>query len=93
MGRKTKLGNLVGVEGWEALETVADAKRFLRWVILSMRDTTLEPNHASIFAQIGGVLLKTVQASDFEKRLERIEEALKVVEVGADDAGSQTTSH
>ena len=53
-----KLGNRVGAAEWEALESVADVKRFLRWVILSMRDTTLEPNHASIFAQIGGVIVE-----------------------------------
>jgi hypothetical protein len=92
MGRKMKLGNLVGVERWEALETVADVKRFLRWVILSMRDTTLEPNHASIFAQVGGVLLKTVQASEFEKRLEDIEQRLATSE-SHNESGSQTTSH
>jgi len=73
MARKTKIGNLVGVTEWEALATVGDVKRFLRWVVLSMRDTTLEPNQASIFAQIGGVLLKTVQVGDFEERLASIE--------------------
>jgi hypothetical protein len=92
MGRKAKLGNLVGVEGWEALETVADVKRFLRWVILSMRDTTLEPSHASIFAQIGGVMLKTVQASDLEKRLEDLEHRLATPE-RHDESGSPTPTH
>jgi len=91
MARKTKIGNVVGVADWEALETVADVKRFLRWVILSMRDTTLEPNQASIFAQIGGVLLKAAQASDFEKRLEDIEKRL----VASDnhDVRSSTLTH
>lgn len=93
MGRKNKLGNLVGVEGWEALATVADLRRFLRWVILSMRDTTLEPNQASIFAQIGRVMSKVMQASDFEERLARIERALNVAEVVEDDAGSTPTAH
>jgi hypothetical protein len=92
MGRKNKLGNLVGVEGWEALTTVADVRRFLRWVVLSMRDTTLEPNHASIFAQIGGVLLKTVQASEFEKRLDDIEQRLTATDLH-DDARRTTLPH
>ena len=83
----------MGVAEWETLETVADVRRFLRWVILSFRDRTLKPNEASIFAQIGGVMLKTVQVSNFEDRLTRIEEALKVAEVADGDTGSQTTSH
>jgi hypothetical protein len=94
MPRKGKLGNLVGVSEWETLETVGDAKRFLKWVIHSMRNQTLEPGQASIFAQIGGVLLKTVQASDFEARLERIEQALKAAgEVDDGESGKQTVTH
>jgi hypothetical protein len=93
MARKEKLGDVVGVADWRELATVGDVRRFLKWVIHSMKNQTLEPNQASIFAQIGGVLLKTVQASDFEDRLARIEHALRVAEVTESDAGSQTPSH
>jgi hypothetical protein len=93
MARKEKIGDRVGVAEWAELASVGDLQRLLKWVIHSMRNQTLEPNQASIFAQIGGVMLKTVQASDFEERLGRIEEALKVVEVGEGEPGNQTTSH
>jgi hypothetical protein len=76
MARKAKIGDVVGVAEWKNLESVGDVKRFLKWVIHSMRNTTLEPSHASIFAQIGGVLMKTVTASDTETRLETIEKRL-----------------
>jgi hypothetical protein len=51
----------------------------------------LEPNQASIFAQIGGVMLKTVQASEFEKRLDDIEKRLVTPETH--DTGSSTVTH
>jgi hypothetical protein len=92
MATAKKIGNRVGVGDWKALATVSDVKRFLRWVILSMRDTTLEPNQASIFAQIGGVMLKTLQASEFEKRLEDIEQRLATPE-RHDESGSPTAMH
>jgi hypothetical protein len=92
MATAKKIGNRGGCAEWEALESVADIKRFLRWVILSMRDTTLEPNHASIFAQIGGVMLKTIQTGDFEKRLEDIEKRLATPE-SHNESGSPTVTH
>jgi hypothetical protein len=91
MGRKEKIGDRVGVAEWAALASVGDVRRFLKWVIHSMKNQTLEPNHASIFAQIGGVMLKTVQASEFEKRLDDIEKRLATPETH--DTGSPTTTH
>jgi hypothetical protein len=91
MATAKKIGNRVGCIEWEALESVADIKRFLRWVILSMRDTSMERSDASVFAQIAGVMLKSMQASDFEKRLEDIETRLGTTETH--DAGNQTVTH
>jgi hypothetical protein len=93
MARKTKIGDRVGVAEWAELERVGDVRRFLKWVIHSMKNQTLEPNQASIFAQIGGVMLKTVQASDFEERLARIERALQTTEVAESDPGSTSATH
>jgi hypothetical protein len=73
MARKAKLGDRGGVAEWEALATVGDVRRYLRWVVLSLRNQTLEANQASIFAQIGGVLLKATQADNLEARIRALE--------------------
>jgi hypothetical protein len=91
MARKEKIGDRVGVAEWAELASVGDVRRFLKWVIHSMKNQSLEPNQASIFAQIGGVMLKTVQASEFEKRLDDIEQRLTTPETH--DTGSPTTTH
>jgi hypothetical protein len=90
MATSAKLGNRVGVSEWETLETPADVRRFLRWVTLSMRDGSLKPGEASIFAQLGGVLLKATQATDLEARIRHIEELL---ERDANKLGSTPTTH
>ena len=90
MARKAKLGTLRGVSEWQNLDTAGDVKRFLRWIILSMRDRTLESKDAAVMGQIGSYLLKALESSDIEDRMSRIERAL-AGEVEADDAGKAVT--
>ena len=75
MPRRKKLGDR-GVAQWLPLETPGDVKRFLRWVILSVRSQTLEPRIAGVYSQLAMALLKACQESDFEERLHALEEAL-----------------
>lgn len=92
MARKAKIGNHQGVTEWAALNTIGDAKRFIAWCIHSVRDQSMDTRTAATLGQLALYLMKAMETSDFEERLARIERAL-AVEVGADDAGSPTTSH
>jgi hypothetical protein len=93
MARQTKLGGVRGVKEWQNLASAGDVRRFLRWLILSMRDHTLDAKDAAVMGQLGSYLLKTLEASDFEDRIERIERALHAAEGGDGDTGSPTTTH
>ena len=77
MPRKEKLGDR-GIAHWQPLETPGDVKRFLRWVILSVRSQTLDTKVAGVYSQLAMALLKACQESDFEARLRTLEEALSV---------------
>lgn len=93
MARKGKLGNPQGVMEWAALDTVADAKRFIAWCIHSVRDQSMDPRTAATLGQLACYLMKAMETGDFEGRLARIEEALKVAETVDGDAGNPTTTH
>jgi len=73
MPRKEKLGDRGGVKDWLALATTGDTKRFLRWVILSARNQSMSTRDAAIFGQLALAMLKACEISDFEKRLEALE--------------------
>lgn len=73
MGRKAKLGNPLGVGQWKALENVGDVKRFLRWVILSVRSQTMDAKTAGVLGQLGCYLLRAIEGNDLEKRMEALE--------------------
>jgi hypothetical protein len=75
MGRKEKLGTPRGVKEWQDLATVADCRRFLRWVILSMRDRTLDRADASAMGQLGGQLINAIRSDDLERRVKALEQA------------------
>jgi hypothetical protein len=76
---------------WENLETVGDVKRFFRWCILSVRDGSLDTKKGSCLGQLGLYLLKTIEAGDFEKRLDDVERRLEERHVG--DLGHSTSTH
>jgi len=76
MARKEKLGTLRGVGEWKKLASAGDVRRFLAWCIHSVRDQSLEPKTAAILGQLGSFLLKAVETSDFEARLETLEKHL-----------------
>jgi hypothetical protein len=76
MATQKKLGDR-GVSQWQRLETPGDVKRFLRWVILSVRSQTLDTKVAGVYSQLAMALLKATQDSDFEERLTALEDALR----------------
>ena len=78
MGRKAKLGTLRGVSQWKNLESAGDVKRLLAWCIHSVREQSLSPHTAAIMGQLGSYLLKAVETSDLETRLEQLEHTLKL---------------
>jgi hypothetical protein len=91
MGRKEKLGDRGGVNEWVALRTSGDIQRLLAWCVRSLRNGSLERADAMAFSQLGAVLLKAVETSAFETRLENIEKHLVTPE--NHDTGSQTVTH
>lgn len=76
MPRKEKLGGRGGVAQWKPLETAGDVKRFLRWVILSLREQSLSRADAAVFSQLALAMLKAVETADLEARMARLEHAL-----------------
>lgn len=76
---KQKIGNTRGCAEWLALDTVGDTKRFLRWIVLSMRDGTLRREDAAVFIQAANVLLKAADLSGFEQQLNDLKEKLNAV--------------
>jgi hypothetical protein len=79
MATQKKLGDR-GVAQWQQLETPGDVKRFLRWVILSVRSQTLDTRAAGVYSQLAMALLKAMQDSDFEERLTALEDALRATQ-------------
>jgi hypothetical protein len=79
------------VKGWQALDSAGDVKRFLRWVILSLRKQALSRADAAVFSQLALALLKAMQDSDLEHRIRDLERAIEGTERGKAD--SQTTTH
>jgi hypothetical protein len=77
VARKTKIGDPRGVRDWEALETVGDTKRFLRWAVLSMRNQTLDRQDAAVFCQIANTLLRAIEGNDLEQRIRTLEASLE----------------
>ena len=69
MARKEKLGTLRGVKEWQNLDSAGDVKRLLRWLILSIRNQTIDPKVAAVMGQLGAFLLKTVETTDLENQL------------------------
>ena len=69
MARKEKLGDLRGVKAWQNLDSAGDVKRLLRWLILSIRNQTIDPKVAAVMGQLGAFLLKTVETTDLENQL------------------------
>ena len=91
MSRKAKLGDLRGVGEWKNLDSAGDVKRLLRWLILSIRNQTLDPKVAAIMGQLGSFMFKALETSDFEKRLSDIERMLEERDGG--HAGDATLPH
>src|SRR5262245_7325010 len=72
---RKKIGSLRGIKEWEHLETIGDVKRFLRWVVHSVRAQQMDLKTAAVFANISGSLLKACDGS-YEERLLRLEKLL-----------------
>ncbi|MCL6508917.1 MAG: hypothetical protein K6T59_18065, partial [Bryobacteraceae bacterium] len=65
-------------------------KRFLRWVILSLREQSLSRADAAVFSQLALAMLKAVETADLEARMARLEHALDADE---HQPGNQTGTH
>lgn len=70
---KEKLGSPQGVGGWKALETSGDVKRLLGWIVHSVRNQTLDVKTAATLGQIGCYLIRAIEGSDLERRIEALE--------------------
>ena len=92
MGRKGKLGTLQGVNEWQGLDTAGDVKRFLRWCILSVRDQSLDVRTAGTLGLLGCYLMKAMETTELERRLEDLEKRLATPE-SHNESGSPTTTH
>jgi hypothetical protein len=77
MRSKEKLGDRGGVRDWQALATVGDTKRFLRWVILSARNQSMSTSQAAVFGQLALAMLKACEVSTLEARMDTLERALE----------------
>jgi hypothetical protein len=73
MSTRQKLGDRGGVKEWEALRTIGDARRLLRWTILSVRNRTMSTTEASCLGQLSCHLIRAVELGDIEKRLDSLE--------------------
>jgi hypothetical protein len=79
------------VSQWRNLATPGDVRRFLAWVIHSMRNGMLEKGEAAVFSQLALALLKACESSEFEERLLALENKLK--ERDEIRTGSPTLAH
>lgn len=77
MPQRKKTGPSPGLGRWEKLDTIGDAKRFVRWLILSLRDGRLDHRDVAAFVQAGNLLTRLLESNDIEQRLQRLEERLK----------------
>ncbi|MGE0821575.1 MAG: hypothetical protein AB7P18_05615 [Candidatus Binatia bacterium] len=76
MSRPRKIGNPLGVADWQALDSLGDVKRLLRWLILSVRDGTMDKSIAATLGQLSCYLMKAMETGDLEKRINEIEARL-----------------
>ncbi len=91
MPRKQKIGDLRGVHAWQNLDSAGDVKRLLRWLILSIRNQTIDPKVAAIMGQLGSFMFKALETSNFEQRLSDLEQTLEERDAG--NAGSTAHVH
>jgi hypothetical protein len=91
MARQAKLGGVRGVREWQNLANAGDVRRYLRWLILSMRDHTLDAKDAAVMGQLGSYLLKALEAADFDDRLAALEQ--KLTDHHANDTNGSVATH
>jgi hypothetical protein len=80
MPRKEKLGNTRGVSEWRELETTGDARRFLAWLIHSVRDQNLDPKTAAVLANICNILIGAIRDDDLQARIEKVEAWINAIQ-------------
>jgi hypothetical protein len=69
--RREKLGDSRGYRLWSALETPGDVRRFLAWVVRSMRNGNLNRADAAVFGQLGNALTRAVDVNEvYDRALE-----------------------
>lgn len=62
-----------GGRDWQALATVGDVRRMLRFCILEVKRGRLAIKKANCMGFLGNQLLACIEAEDFEARLAKIE--------------------
>ena len=92
MATLKKVGSPQGVAEWQELESSADVKRFLKWCIHSVRDTTMDTKTAATLGQLACYLLKAMETADLEKRLGDLEVRLLTSET-PHEAGNPALPH
>lgn len=70
--RPKKRGNTRGVKEWEALDSAAHVRRYLRWLVQSMRDGTLRAADCHAMRLVGEALLSAIDTTDIEETLEML---------------------
>ena len=93
MARKGKLGDLRGVGEWRNLSNAGDTKRLLRWLILSIRNQTIDPKVAAIMGQLAVFLLKTVETADLETQLQVLQTRIEALQQNGIIRGGQWTAN
>jgi hypothetical protein len=87
MGRKQKLGSTLGVKEWQDLATVADCRRLLRWLVISMRDGTLDRADAGTMGQLACHIINAIRSDDLERRVRQLEQAQHTPKPEAEEEG------
>jgi hypothetical protein len=81
-----------GIGEWTNLDTVGDVKRFLRWLVLSTGGDKMESKKSSVLGQLSLYLLKTMEVSDMEARLNEMEQRLDRTQGNHQHDNSNSTS-
>ena len=74
MAHKRKLGDPQGVAEWQELNTAGDVRRFLKWIVHSMRNQSLDRADAATLGQLACYIVRTIETTDLETRIHSLEE-------------------
>ena len=74
MATKRKIKNTPPRGGnWQKLESVGDARRLLRWIILETKADKMDIKKSAVLGQLAIYILKATQADNLEQRISALE--------------------